>query len=100
MLAIIGPLGVHAGFPQLVRYNMTRRFWIISAIWILAILAAAPLIIETLDDRDLGIRIPGLSVTGGEIVLIGLLAAAPPLVAGYIFWRRSRRFVTVVQPHN
>jgi hypothetical protein len=69
---------------------MTRRLWINSAIWSLAIVAAAPLIIEALDDRDLGIRIPGLSVTGGEIVLIGVLAAAPPLVSGYIMRRRSR----------
>jgi hypothetical protein len=69
---------------------MTRRFWTISAVWILAIVAAAPLIIETLDNEGFGIRIPGLSVTAGEILLIGLLAAAPPVVAGYVMWRRSR----------
>lgn len=66
---------------------MTRRFWLITTAWILTIVAAAPLIIETLDDRGLGIRIPGLSVTGGEITLLGLLAALPPLVAAFIIRR-------------
>lgn len=69
---------------------MTRRFWTLSAVWIVVIVAAAPLLIETLDDVGFGIRIPGLPVTGGEIVLIGLLAAAPPLVTAYIIRRRSR----------
>lgn len=69
---------------------MTRRFWTLSAVWIVVIVAAAPLLIETLDDAGFGIRIPGLPVTGGEIVLIGLLAAAPPLVTAYIIRRRSR----------
>jgi hypothetical protein len=69
---------------------MPRRFWIITAAWILGIVAAAPLIIETLDDSGFGIRIPGLSVTGGEITLLGLLAAVPPLVGAFIIRRRAR----------
>ena len=68
---------------------MTRRFWTITGAWILGIAAAALLIIEMLDDVGLGFRIPGLSVTGGEIALLGLLAGVPPLIAALIIRRRA-----------
>jgi hypothetical protein len=68
---------------------MTRRFWLVSAVWFLAIVGTAPLLIEVLDDAGLGIGVPGLSVTGGEILLIALLAIAPPAIAAFIVRRRS-----------
>jgi hypothetical protein len=69
---------------------MTRRFWVLTVVWILAIVAIAPVLIEVLDDAGLGFRVPGLSVTGSEILLAGLLAAAPPLIVAFFIRRRSR----------
>lgn len=70
--------------------EMTRRFWVLTVVWILAIVATAPVLIEVLDDAGLGLRVPGLSVTGSEILLAGLLAAAPPLIVAFFIRRRSR----------
>jgi hypothetical protein len=68
---------------------MTRRYWITTAVWILLIVGAAPLVVEILDDAGLGITFPGLFVTGGEILATGLLAAIPPILAACNL-RRSR----------
>jgi hypothetical protein len=56
--------------------------------WILAIVASAPLLIEVLDRAGLGVSIPGLPVTGAEILFMGVLAAVPPLVAWLMIRRR------------
>jgi len=70
--------------------EMVRRFRVLSAVWILLVVATAPLLIEILDDAGLGVSVPWLSVTGSEILLIGLLAAAPPLIVAFFLRRRSR----------
>jgi hypothetical protein len=69
---------------------MTRRFWVVSAVWILVMVATSPLLIEVLDDAGLGFSVPGLSVTASEILLVGVLAAIPPLIAAFFIRRRSR----------
>jgi hypothetical protein len=69
--------------------SFRRGFWIVSIVWIVAIVAAAPLLVEVLDDAGLGVSIPGLPVTGAEILLIGVLAFGPPLVARFVIRRTS-----------
>jgi hypothetical protein len=69
---------------------MRRRFWVVTAVWIIAVVAAAPFLIEILDQAGLGVVFPGLSVTGSEILLIGLLAVVPPLIGAFVVRRRLR----------
>jgi hypothetical protein len=62
---------------------MSRRFWMLSAIWIAIVIAASPLFIELLDGAGLGFQLPGLTVTQSEILVMALVAFTPALVAGY-----------------
>jgi hypothetical protein len=47
------------------------------------------LLIEALDDRGIGLSIPGLSITGSELVVGVVIAFAPPMLVG--LWLRTRR---------
>jgi hypothetical protein len=62
----------------------------LTALWTVLIVAAAPLIFEVLDDAGLGISIVGLSVTGGEMLFVALLALVPPLTAALLRNRTKR----------
>jgi hypothetical protein len=66
-----------------------KRYWIASAVWIVAVAATAPLLIEAADRRGIGLVLPGLSVTGSELLVGAFLALGPPLAAA--LWLRRRR---------
>lgn len=76
-------------FPKCEDQVASKRFWILSLVWIAAVAACAPLLIEALDDRGIGLSIPGLSITGSELVVGVVIAFAPPMLVG--LWLRTRR---------
>jgi hypothetical protein len=66
-----------------------KFFWIGSVVWIVAVAASAPLLIEAADQRGVALLVPGLSVTASEILFGALVAFGPPLAA--FWWLRRRR---------
>ena len=69
---------------------MSRRFAILAAGWLLLVTLAAPFVLEWFDQRGSALLLPGLSVTGSEIVF-GLQAALLPFLVRAVFRRLRPR---------
>ena len=68
--------------------TMGRTYWLTTCLWVAAVLASAPLVIEQFDQRGIALLLPGLSVSASEFVFVAAAALTPPLVARAILRRR------------
>jgi hypothetical protein len=68
--------------------TMGRAYWLTTCLWVGAVLASAPLVIEQFDQRGVALLVPGLSVSASELVFAAAAALTPPLVVRAILRRR------------